>query len=305
MFFPRLIPALGVLLTLCSISISYAQDNLLALAPEEAEIVARLDVRSAIDSPLFQKVLESYGEEKARNQAKVLQNTTDLDIFTDLQELYLFGIVDRDESIVILARGNFNQEKLLDLVKLNESYQSDKVDGVTVHKWRDGDEKYGAFLDDNLLAFAGSEEAMRVLLDTRNKDHASFMSTPAGKALPNDMNSHDLWFALRSTDNTKGEFGEISHAIDLNHAIATVDLGSSNVSASVQLQPNRKELVENYLQIQQGAVAFAQLLREEEKVIDLLSQRARAEKSEDGKAARLTVEIPNDAALNLIKQAVD
>lgn len=272
--------------------------GVLDLAPADSEIVARVDVKKVVNSRLFALALEIEGKEAADAKLKILKNLTDLDVYKDIDEVALFGRIDDDESMAIVARGRFNQEKLLDLVRLNGTYKTRQENGLTIHSWVDDGNKQACFLPDNLLVVAGSEVAIQGVLNTRSNPSTGFLASPTAKAAPA---ADGLAFTAYLNRTADGALGDFAHETELRLATITADLSDSGIVGRIVGQPDRPELAPSYLKVAEGLLAAASLYSEEDDNARLVAETLRASLTADGKAVEIGGTMTNERFLELAK----
>lgn len=279
-------------------------EDIVDLIPDQAEIILRLDAEAFIDSEPFNKLLDAYGREKAMNQIEVIKNLTDLDPLEDFEEVFLMGKVEEDESLIFVARGEFNEEKLVSLVRLNESYEKIAYgDSRTKgHYWEDGsEEKHAVFLPDGIVAIANSRESMEALIATREGNNRSFAETDAGKSLPRNIDSHVFWGMLINTPDIDGEFGEFAKAVDMAYLLATVDFDDNEVTTRLLAHPEDDSLVDDYIRIGEGGHSIAKLLREEEPLARLLFEELRVREAENGLGVEATMTLTSQEFFDFLE----
>jgi len=279
-------------------------EGLIDLAPADSEIVARMDVKKVVQSPLFRMLVDQRGHEQTDAQLKVLKNLTDLDVYNDIDEIALFGRIDEDASMTVVARGKFNQEKLLDLVRLNDTYKKADRNGVTIHSWTDDGNKHACFLPDGLLAVAGSAEAMDALLQTRANPEAGFRSTAQGKLAPANGGAAFTAMLVR-TPTIDCDFGNFARAASMQLATATVDLTDAGVAGRLLCHPDRPELAPAYLDVARGMLAGASLYADEEPMARLAAETLAASLTDDKSAVQVAGTLSNEKVLQLAKEHAD
>ena len=277
----------------------------LALAPREAEFLARIDMRQIVESGQFQTFMQSHAPKRIESAREAIRNLTDLDILEDIDAIYLFGRIDEDESVLFFSRGRFNQDKLLSLVKLNDTYEQMAMDGVTVHHWVDDGEKYGAFLEENLLVIAGSEAAMSAMMRTADDPGSGFLATPAADDLPENADEHAFWGMLVKTPGIDCDFGNFARSIDLQSVVMLARFAPSAVETRMIATPDSPGLLDEYEEAAQGAMAAARLLKEEEEWARLLSESATVERSANRNRLEMTASIPNNTFFEFLNDQMD
>lgn len=239
-----------------------AIDNPLRLAPADSEFLISINVRQALDTPVVDTLLAELGEQRLRSQAAVIQTLTDFDAFSDLDRISLFGRIDEDPANVnvIVAQGRFNQQKLVSLVALNESYEKESIGGYDVHRWEDDGEKYAVFLDEGTLVFGGSADALQRMNAARSSTTASFLSTPAARNLPADLDGRTAYGFLVRTPGIDCDFGDFARSIDLSHFFLEVRSAGDAMEATLSIVPADPAKTPLYLDAVEGGHAAARLL---------------------------------------------
>ncbi len=238
-----------------------AIDNPLRLAPADSEFLVSINVRQALDTPAVDTLLAELGEQRIRNQAAVIQTLTDFDAFSDLDRISLYGRIDEDPANVIVAEGRFNQQKLVSLVALNATYEKQSLGGYDVHHWDDEDgEKYAVFLDAGTLVFGGSADALQRMNAARTSTTASFLSTPAARDLPADLDSRTAYGFLVRTPGIDCDFGDFARSIDLSHFFLEVRSAGDGMDTTLSIVPADPANTPLYLDAVEGGHAAARLL---------------------------------------------
>jgi hypothetical protein len=289
--FQRGVAVLAVAAALAVATVATAAD-LIRFAPKESEVVARLDVPKLVASNQFEALMNSAQGERIKAGMSIVGGLTGMDLQKDLQEIYLFARMN-SKSGIIMATGRFDQEKMLTLVRVNQSYEKKTVDGLDIHHWVDDGQKYATFPEAGQLVITDSEPAMEAFLRTRGNPETSFVQTEAGKSIPKDLAEHTLWAVLTRSSDSNNDFGNFARSIELNHMVLTADPEQDQVLCRLTATPLRKELVDDYLKAAEGLLAVARLFQEENlpKQIDINSFKA--ERAADGNAVVITGPISN------------
>lgn len=287
---------------IATLAISLISGSALALnpmeaAPAEADVVARLNVKEALASPLKDKIMDRVGRQRLEAGRQVLQNLTGMNLEEDLSEIWLFGRIDRDKEGVVMARGRFEQEKLVALVSLNDNYEQREMFGAKVHTWNDDGQKYAVFIDDFLL-LSENGEALRMVLETNNGGRRSLMETETGKLLAAQENPAIFWGALINSNTTLGEFADFARAIDLSHVMLSIDPGGDQVNATLAAIAEDSDALPEYRAIAEGGMALSRLLREEEDLATLIADNVTISTSEE--ALLIQTSVAHDLLLNVL-----
>lgn len=278
--------------------------NVLALVPPEAEILARVNVPAVVDSPLMERFLEMNGRQKTEAQINFVQNLTGLNLREDLKEIWVIGLIDQDEKNVLLARGAFDQEKLLTLVQLNETYDSRSAYGNTVHHWKDDGEKFAAFLGEDLLAVTGDSGSMETVLQRAQRGRNTFGESAPGAAVPTGEGTPPFWGMLIRTPETDCDFGKFARSVDLSHVLLQADFAANDsITATMTGFPSKPGMAPQWLKVAEGGLAAAGLYADEDAKAALFAETVSAKLSDDGEKLILEGTAPVERLLELRENA--
>jgi hypothetical protein len=107
----------------------------------------------------------------------------------DVRNVTVYGQGEDKTKAVALIQGTYNKQTLLELVRLNESYEEIRQGDLVIHSWIDknkNERAYGTFYDADQVLLAGSVEALKLGVGVLNgqeknaKEENSF-SLPATK----------------------------------------------------------------------------------------------------------------------------
>ncbi|MGF1571439.1 MAG: hypothetical protein ACFCU1_00020 [Sumerlaeia bacterium] len=297
--FSRLFSAFGaaVLLTLSAAPLAALEP--MVVAPEKSEVVARVNVAQALQSPLSGMIIDEYGRQNIESTAKLIQNLTDVNLFADLYEAWLFGQIDSDEEVLILARGQFNETKLVDLLRVNNTFKETTYLGETVYSWTDENNlpRWAVFIG-QYLAIGGTNEIIRGVVDRQNATTGGFQQTPIAKALPQNLNRNDFWLVISSERYRTIEFAAMAEAIDLKYLLLTASHTDERVTVTGMAVPLNPEDTQEYKAIGDGALALSRLMEDGNVFARLAANTVTVTQEAEGVAA--TAELSNAEALNLL-----
>lgn len=272
----------------------------MVVAPENAEVVARINVSQSLQAPLSEMLIDKFGRPKIESTAKLIQNLTDVNLFADVYEAWLFGQIDSDEEVLILARGKFNETKLVDLLRVNNTFKETTYQGEQVYNWVDenGLPRWAVFID-QYLAIGGTNKIINNVIERKAATSGGYQQTPLAKALPQDVNSRDAWCLIASDRARQIEFGAMAETINLKYFLVTMSHTTTGVSAQAVALPNNPEQTKEYRSIAEGGLAFARLVKDQNEFAKLAATRVTL--SEQGSAVVASAELTNAEAVELIQ----
>ncbi len=104
----------------------------------DAKWVVHADLAQLRATQFGGHLLEKMRSEDAQNRFAAFQAIFNFDPRTDLDGLTLYGYgKTKQKDGVLIAKGRFDGERLVTLVKANETYEPHSLGGFTVHSWID------------------------------------------------------------------------------------------------------------------------------------------------------------------------
>lgn len=269
--------------------------------PDYVEAVAYMKPAEVAASPVAQMVIDHMGRDQIVNTAKFVKNATGLDMFQDIHEVWIFGLLEDDNSNVVFARGKYDQEKILDMVRLNETYQLKEYDSYPVHSFSDEDGlKVFTFVDDYLILTKTTNVLSNVIGYSSSKK-STFANSERGERLLRDHQGDMAWGALLNQRNTKGNFGELARSIDLSYLDISFTAGADTVTAELTVVPEKETATIQYREAAEGMIAMSTLLQEEFPIARTLAETAEITSNESGDLV-IRCEMPNQQFLVTITE---
>lgn len=287
------------------------------LIPPESEVVVGLNVRSLIDSPLFNAVVDqSLGRKQFEEEIQKIKKMSDIDLRSDVNRLYWFGYVGKTARVkhppegLFLAEGRFNEEALAALAREEQNYGTVRAGGRTVYMWRDGSQTRGAcFLSENqllmgedlgrLIAYLeaqsargvdeGRKDTARRLLDRVNDSTLLIAYSPPGT--PNSGSPHPL-----------GKPG-LDALLFLDSALFEVKLLDNEVLATADFSFAKTENARNAFSIAAVALNALRLLTAEDPEAQAYLDAIEIGHGENQQSLRASIRIKNDAIVEAMTEA--
>jgi hypothetical protein len=291
----RVATAAAMLLGLGQVSAA----ELLDYIPADSEVVVSVKVSDLINRPVVQELWKSEMEEgPAGAGVRMVERMTGVNITRDIQSVIIAGQVDREEMGLALVKATFDEQALLDIVRLNPTYSQVEVEGMTMHRWDDDGGKYGVFLPDGVILVGNSEARVREALTTTAGEKVTFAKTynfeaPAGA---------DAWLWLRRPEREGSDLGEGMQTMGLKSVVGLLTFESNEVVLESGFEPDRPADAADHRAVLDGMLGVARLQQQEPMVAEI----ARMSKTEtrDGRPV-LTTRIPNDVFSRLIHDAIE
>ncbi|MBX7244444.1 MAG: hypothetical protein K1X53_03040 [Candidatus Sumerlaeaceae bacterium] len=274
----------------------------LAMAPADSEVVISANVRKVIDSALFKEATAGGEREKLETKLQVLKNLTGVDVLKEVDRLCLWGRVDRDESIVILAQGSFKSDGLIAILKANDEYKTSEIKGQTMHQWFDKKEKrtkYGLVLSEGCAAIFNSTAAVEAALDAKESGK-NLLSSDKKKLLPENRDDAALWGMLVKPDAK--DSAKFKETLGVKSVAGAIVLGEKAVDVAVTAHAESAEKAGKLQDVARGIMALGSLQGENAGVRKIASG---AKVGGEGDSASLQISVANEELLALAKEKKD
>jgi hypothetical protein len=203
--------------------------------PSDAEMVAVINIRGMLDSPLIKK----YGLEelkqalKQNSQVQALLTTAGIDPFKDLDSITVAASSPSPDNpkVFIVAKGNFDPAKIATAVEgINkqkpDSVKVSKEDGVQLFEIKtDNKPVFAAFSGKNLIATLDKDYTLQ---SAKGAAKTGGMSKALQGAVSNLTGKETLWMAMVITE-------EMKKGMAANPQMAAIAPKLQNVTGSMDI----------------------------------------------------------------------
>ncbi len=228
--------------------------------PSEAIWYAHVDVPALVYSGLGEKLIESLDEQKEK-QIRVFERLFGFNPLYDLEGITAFGIPDFPEQGAVLLEGTFQKELLLDLIAVNDAYQSRPYRNHTVHTWMDENEaklSYGAFVGETLIVISENPTLIDMTLDVIDGVHQS-LSAPSFNLIPTGADEEVLVVGLANFSKMKNLEADAAVLKEIHEGMLSLSTSPNTVYLNVVLEANKAEDASNISSVLEGFRALALL----------------------------------------------
>ncbi len=251
--------------------------------PAEAKWWAHCDVEQFKQTAVGRTFLEMLGEPDVARKLDALKAVFNFDLRTDLDGITACGAGRRS---AVIARGRFDESRLLTLLKAGDGYQELVVDGRTIHSWLDegkvqkqGREKarmYGAIHRSGAAVLSEQAETAAHVLKVLDGEAAGLPDA----AVP----SHDtaaVLIARMSADAVPAEQAEHPVPRGVKAAALAIAERGTNVEARLNMTLRDAATVTQIRQIVDGLRAAALLNSEKDPRAARLAEQVSVRAEED------------------------
>lgn len=257
----RTLSVLFISSALAAVAAETQEPAALVFAPADTNIVATVNIKQVIASQPFKAKLSTVPKNKVEAVTGFVKNMTGVDPFKDIDSAWLWGKADKPESFVVMIRGEFKQEQMINLLKTFDDYGTTEAKGMTVHTWfdkKEHHEKFGAFLPDGSAAIFNSLSQVEGALEAKEQGNG-FLSTPGAKLIPADWAQTTAW-AIQVKPEKSPRFKETLRA---QSAILQVNLNDKGAQAEIAINTDGPDSAQKWADMAKGFLAVARLQQSE------------------------------------------
>jgi hypothetical protein len=199
----------------------------------------------------------------------------------DVRNVTLYGSGHDREKAVVLIEGDFDQETLVGLVRMNAEYEEIKYGDVVVHSWVDenrkypgkaGQRMYGCVPKDHLVVMGAGLEALKQAVDVLN---GSAANAADGVFDQGALETTGAFFQVAA--NGVGDVAEHQHHAALLKQTDKLGVAIGEVEgmfyADLILSAKSQETAQNLKKVLEGMIAFLTLAGSERPVLAELARK--------------------------------
>jgi len=268
-----------------------------SIVPEGARWIAHLDMERFVATKLYE-YLEKDGrfEIKSRDLNRWLK----IDVPKDITGLTVFGLEPGEKQAVFAIAGKFDKPGLLAFIALDKEHQETPYGSYTLYST--GSDEYGAFINDGLIVFSESREAIEKVLDTaagKTKTFAASNLNAAFKDVPSSA------FLSGVVGDLAGLGKEINQSKIVEKATGMFFLAQEkqdNLLVRLQVTADSPESAKNMADVVQGLIAMARLGEGRGDMARIVSLVEGVQVKLDGKTVRLEFNRPSREIADLMSR---
>ena len=275
--------------------------------PVEANWVLHVDLDAFGGSEMWRLVSQEISDE---NQRKIdaITNLLGTDPTKDIYGATLYGMDAKEENAVVMIYGQFDKEKLLSLLALNEAYAESNYNGQKLYHWldeKDHKQKVGTFATDSLIVISQSELAVQATVDLL-AGQGNSLASQEGAPLSTLVEAPEDAFLVMAVDRL-ADLSEGKHdAAILEKSKMMAVVVAENDGDMYLYVDLTAETIEAALQIEQvlgGIRAFIELTNTKRPEVASLVQAVTLERNEN--QLLLTIRYPSVELFEMIKNRND
>lgn len=275
--------------------------------PADAKWVAHLDLDVLCTAKFGDLLKTELTNGPARAKLDAVKVLFSFDPLTDLKSLTLYGCGAGKENAVVLVRGAFDQEKLLVLLRANDTYKQDNHNGHILHNWTDqkanmpAEPHWGSFAGKGLAIIAATRANLTAALDVLDGGKPCMTGAePIGRLVPTEQGL----LLLAATDGLPQGQDNQPQAVMLKNANG-IRIALKEVAGVLQLnaliEGKTLEAATAIQQILQGLVSFVALNQNGDPALLKIAQSVKI--ALNGQSIELTAACAAENLMGLLKKA--
>jgi len=225
-----------------------------SIVPDGVRWVAHLDMEKFVATK-FYEYLEKDGRFVIKNRD--LTRWFKIDVPRDITGLTIFGLEPGEKRAVFAVAGKFDKARLLTLLDLAEDHQEIPYGAFTLYST--GSDEFGAFVNDGLIVFSESREAIEKVLDTAGGKAKNFASSKLNAAFKDASSDTFLSGVVEDLAGLGKEINQSKFVEKANGMLFFAQEKQDNLQVRVQVTADSPESAKNMGDIAQGLIALARL----------------------------------------------
>ena len=270
----------------------------------DAKWIVHADIDDLKQTQVGRHILDEMNRDASAAKLDALEAVFNFDPREDLRAVTLYGSDARPDRSVAIIRGTMDTERLVTLVRANDSYQVDDQGPRPIHSWIDEQKPasprvHGGFLGGGILVMSESPAMVRSALDVLDGRSGGMT---ASHELASAIGRADTAFFMAAA-NLSDMPAAVPEAAILQKARA-FHLAVDEVGTDMQIMlrmvtetPRDAELLENMLR---GMIAFGQLNEAGEPELAAIAGKARV--TRDERVIEIALSHPGDKIVEMIKK---
>jgi hypothetical protein len=250
-----------------------------------------VNVRQMAQNPAVDKLVPADTQQEIEGMAQQIESYTGVNPLQDLEGVVLAGLLRDNMPGAIFFHGQWDRQRLAQVVSQNPTYTSSLYRNVTIHSWQDENgakQQYAAFLADDVLVMAeGQVEIVQAIIAYNADGGESF----AGVDLPspNPM----AFFVASKPEAGAAELTSVPVISKLSRVVGSIDADENAVSLRMHAAAVDEISAEFIKDALEGVMALMHLADPDE------AHAWRSEVIQEGPGVNMVVSMPPEKLMTL------
>jgi hypothetical protein len=293
-------------LVACLVYPAHALDVPLKQLPATSRWVLHLDTRGMLNTTTGTALKEAVRKSKAGRQLEAVRAITGIDLLNDISSLTLCGPDARKENAVLFARGRMEPERLIALLRLNESFAQESYNGRLLFRWRDekkgGELHYGCFYSERLALVSPGKAALRRSIDVLDGKAENLSGSETFSNASKTADGFVFAGVVEGLDAMEGVRPKAAILKRIANARLLLGESGDEVVAEIHVDADTEDSAKKMEDVCRGLLAFATLSADEKPELVQLLKEAVA--GSDGRRVNMVLRYPVRRAVERIRERI-
>jgi hypothetical protein len=274
----------------------------------DANWVAHVDVEAMLSSDLGKMFLAKAEEKEGFAQGILdIKKVMGFDPLEDIRGITVYGPRLGDQEGVVVVDATVAADKLIDLLKKNDTYKAASYGNHSLHEWTEdknprakGEKRFACFYDNKTVVVSTGLKTLQKSLDVLDGKADTLAKTKAIGSLPETAKGA---FVVLATDKIELPKGKAPRAAMLQRVTAvSMQCGESEgqLFLSASVLAGSEEDADNMRKLANGFLAFGEMMRGQEEFAGLKDLGEKIEIGGKGKEVRLDATMPVKSVVKVL-----
>jgi hypothetical protein len=270
------------------------------IIPADAGWVVHVDLEHLLSSRLFNHLMGTEGWDEVQKKNATFENKFRINLLKDIKAVTVHGKGHDEESAVACISGSLDKDHLLGLLGMADSHKEIPYGRFTMHNW--DDDEYGAFVGDDMVLIAQSEERLKHALDVISGKSADITSSDAADLIGKAPSGSIVTAVARNISDLLGEEKDDHSAIlkKAESAVLHVAEKGDNLFLGAEMAVITPKDADNVEQMLRGLLAMVDMYRDE--ISEDIKMPEDIKISREGNRVRVEMSYPTQEAIKLIAE---
>ena len=265
-----------------------------ARVPADAQWAAHVDVERLRTTALGETILEELRQQDAERKFAEFSIIFGFDPRRDLESVTLFGMDAEETNSAFILQADMDPERLVSLLKANDSYRTIRHQGQTIHAWIDRDKgdtayTFGSILDGRTVVVSKNQGLVEKTLAATSGTGASLAGAGEDRWMP--PRSKSALVAAGASLAGMGSARPKAAVVDnASWLMLSLDEQADRVVGQAILGAEDPAVAEKIAAVARGMIALASLGRADNPELADLADAAAVEMADGSVTLRVSVD---------------
>jgi len=268
----------------------------------DSKWVLHLDVGKLKGTELGGYLLGELKSEDAERKFAAFKVIFGFDPRAAIEDVTLYGVDNKRESSVVIIRGNIDSERLVTLLRADDSYVARKYGEHVVHRWVDkkkNEESFGSVHGNGAIIISGGRVAVEKALDVMDGEVPG-LSNAAGLGGLAAVEAGVFGLAAAQLVGAEGLHPSAASLKKADSVTVALSEKAGTVNANLVAMAKDEEIATQMEAVVRGVIAAGILAEEEQPELARLAVAAKV--SIKGRSVSVTISYPAKDVVGFLKE---